>query len=285
LNYPYEDLKPGISPKVIANKYYDDVKSYFNDLQSLGQFTEQYGARGTYDNFLEHISKNDDILNDIKQNLLFIARGGGGRNHLSKEKTENLKIIYNILQRRSTMSTNAELMSDTAGRGISNKQLLKSAKEETNLGIFKDAKVSFKGKDGKAYSAMCVNMELMFGMFEYSKTNPIADMNFASFITWVKQGKRFNNLLQMVKQDTSLLELTFGKATMLSGSDVADLANEMDVFKGSLQEQDVLDVKALKEIMERGQAIVSKLDKVDALSKDKISDKVKAFQSNKKESK
>ncbi len=148
LNYPYEDLKPGISPKVIANKYYDDVKSYFNDLQSLGQFTEQYGARGTYDNFLEHISKNDDILNDIKQNLLFIARGGGGRNHLSKEKTENLKIIYNILQRRSTMSTNAELMSDTAGRGTSNKQLLKSAKEETNLGIFKDAKVSFKGKDG-----------------------------------------------------------------------------------------------------------------------------------------
>ncbi len=144
---------------------------------------------------------------------------------------------------------------------------------------------TFKGKDGKAYSAMCVNMELMFGMFEYSKTNPIADMNFASFITWVKQGKRFNNLLQMVKQDTSLLELTFGKATMLSGSDVADLANEMDVFKGSLQEQDVLDVKALKEIMERGQAIVSKLDKVDALSKDKISDKVKAFQSNKKESK
>ena len=46
------------------------------------------------------------------------------------------------------MSTNAESMSDTAGRGISNKQLLKSAKEETNLGIFKDAKVVFKGKDG-----------------------------------------------------------------------------------------------------------------------------------------
>lgn len=144
---------------------------------------------------------------------------------------------------------------------------------------------TFKGKDGKAYSAMCVNMELIFGMFEYSKTNPIADMNFASFIAWLKQGKRYNNLLQMVKQDTSLLELTFGKATMLAGSDVADLANEMDVFKGSMMEQDVLDVKALKEIMARGQAIVSKLDKVDALSSDKIKEKVKAFQSNKKESK
>ena len=37
--------------------------------------------------------------------------------------------------------------------------------------------------------------------------------------------------------------------------------------------------------MARGQAIVSKLDKVDALSSDKIKEKVKAFQSNKKESK
>ena len=72
---------------------------------------------------------------------------------------------------------------------------------------------------------------------------------------------------------------------MFAGSDVADLANEMDVFKGSIQEQDVLDVKALKEIMARGQSIVEKLDKVDALSSDKINAKVKAFQSNKKESK
>lgn len=142
LNYPYEDLKPGISPKVIAKKYYDDVKSYFNDLQSLGQFTEQYGARGTYDSFLEHISRNDDILNDIKQNLFFIKRD------LPKEKAENLRIIYNILQRRSNMPSNAESMADTAGRRISDKQLLKSAKTEDNLGIFKDAKVVFKGKDG-----------------------------------------------------------------------------------------------------------------------------------------
>ena len=39
-------------------------------------------------------------------------------------------------------------MADTAGRRISDKQLLKSAKTEDNLGIFKDAKVVFKGKDG-----------------------------------------------------------------------------------------------------------------------------------------
>ena len=128
--------------KVIAKKYYDDIKSYFNDLQSLGQFTEQYGARGTYDKFLEDLSKHGGKLKEIESNLFFIRRD------LPKEKAENLRIIYNILKRRKTMPTNAELMSDTAGRGISNKQLLKSAKEETNLGIFKDAKVVFKGKDG-----------------------------------------------------------------------------------------------------------------------------------------
>lgn len=137
-----KDMRKTPPKKVIAKKYYDDIKSYFNDLQSLGQFTEQYGARGTYDKFLEDLSKHGGKLKEIESNLFFIRRD------LPKEKAENLRIIYNILKRRSTMSTNAESMSDTAGRGISNKQLLKSAKEETNLGIFKDAKVSFKGKDG-----------------------------------------------------------------------------------------------------------------------------------------
>tara|TARA_X000001388_G_scaffold27026_1_gene19063 strand:- start:290 stop:2545 length:2256 start_codon:yes stop_codon:yes gene_type:complete len=121
-----KDMRETPSQKVIANKYYNDVKSYFNDLQSLGQFTEQYGARGTYDNLLEGLSKRGGMLKDIESNLFFIRRD------LPKEKAENLKIIYNILQRRSTMSSNAESMSDTAGRGISNKQLLKSAKDDNN---------------------------------------------------------------------------------------------------------------------------------------------------------
>lgn len=123
--YP-KNIRKGASPKVIANKYYDDVKSYFNDLQSLGQFTEQYGARGTYDTFLEGISKHGGMLGDIESNLFFI------RNSLPKEKAENLKIIYNILQRRSTVSSNAEYMSDSASRGISDQQLLKSAKGDNN---------------------------------------------------------------------------------------------------------------------------------------------------------
>lgn len=121
-----KNIRKGASHKVIANKYYDDVKSYFNDLQSLGQFTEQYGARGTYDTFLEGISKHGGMLGDIESNLFFI------RNSLPKEKAENLKIIYNILQRRSTISSNAEYMSDSASRGISDQRLLKSAKGDNN---------------------------------------------------------------------------------------------------------------------------------------------------------
>ena len=66
------------------------------------------------------------MLGDIESNLFFI------RNSLPKEKAENLKIIYNILQRRSTISSNAEHMSDSASRGIPDQQLLKSAKGDNN---------------------------------------------------------------------------------------------------------------------------------------------------------
>ena len=177
--YP-KNIRKGASHKVIANKYYDDVKSYFNDLQSLGQFTEQYGARGTYDNFLEGISKQDGILGDIESNLFFI------RKSLPKEKAENLKIIFNILQRRSTISSNAEFLSDSASRGISDQRLLKSARDE-NLGAFKDSKTVIKRKDGT--EKITERMPDVIGDSEFIDTLDYNDLKRLLFLTTQKMNR------------------------------------------------------------------------------------------------
>ena len=177
--YP-KNIRKGASHKVIANKYYDDVKSYFNDLQSLGQFTEQYGARGTYDNFLEGISKHGGMLGDIESNLFFI------RKSLPKEKAENLKIIFNILQRRSTISSNAEFLSDSASRGISDQRLLKSARDE-NLGAFKDSKTVIKRKDGT--EKITERMPDVIGDSEFIDTLDYNDLKRLLFLTTQKMNR------------------------------------------------------------------------------------------------
>ena len=177
-----KDMRKEASKKVIASKYYDDVRSYFNDLQSLGQFTEQYGARGTYDKLLEGLSKEGSILNDIETNLFFI------RKDLPKEKAENLRIIYNILQRRSTMSSNATLMSETAGRGITDQQLLKSAKDE-NLGVFKDAKTIIKRKDGTEKTVDTPRIPDMTGDSEFINGLDYNDLKRLLFLTTQKMNR------------------------------------------------------------------------------------------------
>jgi len=177
-----KDMRKEASKKVIASKYYDDVRSYFNDLQSLGQFTEQYGARGTYDKLLEGLSKEGGILGDIETNLFFI------RKDLPKEKAENLRIIYNILQRRSTMSSNATLMSETAGRGITDQQLLKSAKDE-NLGVFKDAKTIIKRKDGTEKTVDTPRIPDMTGDSEFINGLDYNDLKRLLFLTTKKMNR------------------------------------------------------------------------------------------------
>ncbi len=179
--YP-KDMRKEASKKVIASKYYDDVKSYFNDLQSLGQFTEQYGARGTYDKLLEGLSKEGGILGNIESNLFFI------RKDLPKEKAENLRIIYNILQRRSTMSSNAVLMSDTAGRGIADQQLLKSAKSD-RLGIFKDAKTTIRRKDGAEKTIDTPRIPDMTGNSEFINGLNYNDLKRLLFLTTQKMNR------------------------------------------------------------------------------------------------
>jgi hypothetical protein len=229
-----KDMRKEASKKVIASKYYDDVRSYFNDLQSLGQFTEQYGARGTYDKLLEGLSKDGGILKDIETNLFFI------RKDLPKEKAENLRIIYNILQRRSTMSSNAILMSDTAGRGITDQQLLKSAKDE-NLGIFKDAKTIIKRKDGTEKTVDTPKIPDMTGDSEFINGLNYNDLKRLLFLTTQKMNR--GGLVQMkkggvvpMKNMEQQMEM-FEEGGLMDEGGTVDPVSGNDVPPGSTQEE------------------------------------------------
>jgi hypothetical protein len=229
-----KDMRKEASKKVIASKYYDDVRSYFNDLQSLGQFTEQYGARGTYDKLLEGLSKEGGILGDIETNLFFI------RKDLPKEKAENLRIIYNILQRRSTMSSNATLMSDTAGRGITDQQLLKSAKDE-NLGVFKDAKTIIKRKDGTEKTVDTPRVPDMTGDSEFINGLDYNDLKRLLFLTTQRMNR--GGLVQMekggvvpMKNMEQQMEL-FADGGLMDEGGMVDEESGNEVPSGSLREE------------------------------------------------
>ena len=75
----FEDLSPA--------KQYSLVRQYFKDMQSLGQYTEQYGARGTYDTFLTEAAKDRTNLETLAFNL---PEGS--------EKKETMKAIVSVLE-------------------------------------------------------------------------------------------------------------------------------------------------------------------------------------------
>jgi len=75
----FEDLSPA--------KQYSLVRQYFKDMQSLGQYTEQYGARGTYDTFLTEAAKDRSNLEMLAFNL---PEGS--------EKKETMKAIVSVLE-------------------------------------------------------------------------------------------------------------------------------------------------------------------------------------------
>lgn len=98
---------------------YQIVKEMFTDLQSLGQFTEQYGARGTYDSLMETISRN-------KQFRTAIQRTADAFKDVSPEKYKNLKMLEVLLNNSSMrrLYTDAERMTRTQQRTVKDKTLL-----------------------------------------------------------------------------------------------------------------------------------------------------------------
>ena len=69
---------------------YNKIKNYFNELQMLGKYTEQYGARGTYDNFLANeVASEFRLLGELQEGLLKTG---------SKQKAKNIATLKALLQ-------------------------------------------------------------------------------------------------------------------------------------------------------------------------------------------
>ena len=93
---------------------YNEFRDMMKDLQALGQFTEQYGARGTYDSLLHTISQPDytDRLKQLSNNLT------GEKKKLMSSLS---KVIGDV--RSKSAVTGRSL------KNVSDKELLKDIKE------------------------------------------------------------------------------------------------------------------------------------------------------------
>ncbi len=98
---------------------YQAIKEMFTDLQSLGQFTEQYGARGTYDSLLETVARSRQFRKGLQ-------RTADAFKDASPEKYKHLKMIEVLVNHPSTrrLYTDAERMARTQQRTVKDKTLL-----------------------------------------------------------------------------------------------------------------------------------------------------------------
>lgn len=129
-----------------ARQVYDRTKEVLNKLQSLGSYTEQYGARGTYDDLLETLldsEKSNDFVDAIQ--LLPNELPEGQR----KKIATSMRSVLNRLGTRSI--SGATFKGTEVLSGISDKDLndalfstkrmgVKKKKEldEAGLGIYMD---------------------------------------------------------------------------------------------------------------------------------------------------
>ncbi len=90
---------------------YADLRNLLKDLQALGQFTEQYGARGTYDSLLQTLFKDTDRTVEKLGRLL--PEG---------EKKENVQMLASVFD----VMKDKQYLTDTGKsslRGVSDKKL------------------------------------------------------------------------------------------------------------------------------------------------------------------
>ena len=112
---PFEDFAGSLGKPLTKNQAqvaYNEVRDIMKDLQSLGQFTEQYGARGTYDSLyktfranntdrVKHIAKNlpegekKNMLNSLQRTMqaFKLATGQGAKATRNKSDKELLDIL------------------------------------------------------------------------------------------------------------------------------------------------------------------------------------------------
>ncbi len=112
----YDLATPSASDAAFAKDYYSTLRNMFKDAQSLGKYTEQYGARGTYDSFLETVAQDSSFKSSLDNAAQLMPEG---------EKKRNMKALYEVLETLAFAPEDATKRARRATKGMSDKDLNK----------------------------------------------------------------------------------------------------------------------------------------------------------------
>jgi hypothetical protein len=136
MQYSIVDLENPIN----AKKVYNEVRSMFKDAQSLAKYTEQYGARGTYDSYIETLSNDRLFVNKLELAARGLPEG---------EQKKNLVVLADLLDNMPDNTGRQEALAraKTETRGLSDKELLNIMYDRPNLVPPKEYDVPGLGKE------------------------------------------------------------------------------------------------------------------------------------------
>jgi hypothetical protein len=104
------------SDATFTQDYYSTLRNMFKDAQSLGKYTEQYGARGTYDSFLETVAQNSSFKESLNRAVRRMPDG---------EKKRNMQVLHEVLDAMAFAPSSATKRARRATKGMSDKELNK----------------------------------------------------------------------------------------------------------------------------------------------------------------
>ncbi len=91
------NLTDDLTKPAVQKLAYNKVRDTFKNLQSLGQYTEQYGARGTYDDLLDGLL-DDNNYNDFNEVLFRTPELIKGDTEMAKNMTGLREVMLRIKQ-------------------------------------------------------------------------------------------------------------------------------------------------------------------------------------------
>ncbi len=104
------------SDATFTQDYYSTLRNMFKDAQSLGKYTEQYGARGTYDSFLETVAQNSSFKASLDKAVKRMPDG---------EKKRNMQVLHEVLDTMAFAPQDATKRARRETKGMSDKDLNK----------------------------------------------------------------------------------------------------------------------------------------------------------------
>jgi hypothetical protein len=110
----YSTMGSKLTDPLDVQKYYGTLRNMFKDAQSLGKYTEQYGARGTYDSFLETVAQNSSFKQSVKKAAKSMPDG---------ERKKNLTALHDVLETMAFDLKDATRRTRRATKGMSDKEL------------------------------------------------------------------------------------------------------------------------------------------------------------------